>query len=118
MPGNKRSLANSTSDSFFEQLFSIANASNLDRGFLKSLKGLKNQMLSEDKGSVCKAAKEFTLDEAVEAFGLEHSSILIDAPAYVWKIQAFPEVNTFEPSACISKVSPYVIEPCNDKGPY
>lgn len=74
-------------------------------------------MLSEDKGSIHKAARDFTLNEVVHDFGLEHSYGLVDGATYRWKIETLPEVKTFQPSASLGKVSPYVIEPCNDKGP-
>jgi len=112
LPGTKCPRANysEVANSFFEKLFSIANASkSADSVTLKFLKELKNQVLSEDKESIRKAARDFTLNEVVQDFGLEYSSGLMDAATYRWKIETLPEVKTFQPSACLGKASPYVI---------
>ena len=108
----KRPDSNSeTIKSLFEELFAIANASKpADSATLRILRELKDQALSakaeEKEYTVRKAAKEFTLDEAVLNFGLTYSCSLKDAAKHLWKIEMMPEFKTLEPSACLGKVFP------------
>jgi hypothetical protein len=94
---------------FFEKLFAIANTSKpADDITLNILKELKHQVLSaeaEEKEFIRKAAKDFTLDEAVLDFGLTYSPTLRDTAKHRWKIEVLPDVKTFQPSGCLGKIS-------------
>jgi hypothetical protein len=94
----------------FERLFDIANTSKPTNDVtLSILKKLKHQALSaaaEEEEFTCKAAKEFTLEEAVQTFGLIYTSSLKQSEKHQWKIEVLPNVTTFQPSACLGKVSP------------
>ncbi|KAF8336667.1 hypothetical protein F5887DRAFT_891341, partial [Amanita rubescens] len=97
--------------SLFEELFAIANASKpADSATLRILRKLKDQALSAkvEKESIRKAAKEFTLDEAVLDFGLTYSSSLKDAAKHLWKIEMMPEFKTLEPSASLAQLVVYL----------
>jgi hypothetical protein len=95
---------------FFGRLFAIANTSKpADNITLSILKQLKLQVLSaaaEEEEFIRKAAKEFTLDEAVQEFGLMYSPELRETTKHWWKIEVLPDVKTFQPSACLGKISP------------
>jgi hypothetical protein len=91
----------------FEKIFATTNVSEPDGVTLNGLKELKRRLLSaeaEEKESIRKAANEFTLDEAVLEFGLTYSSGLRDVAKYRWKM--LTDIKTFQPSACLGKVSP------------
>lgn len=111
----KRSRADSDLEAInrvFETLFDIANTSKSTSDTtltLSILKKLKHQALSaaaEEEEFIRKAAKEFTLDEAVQTFGLKYRSNLRESAKHQWKIEVLPDVTTFQPSACLGKVSP------------
>jgi hypothetical protein len=76
--------------------------------FTEYLRQLKSQILSEaaEEGETKMAAKEFTLDEAVEAFNLKYSAVMTEAKRHFWNIDDLPETKNFAPTPCISKVSP------------
>jgi len=105
---SKRPRADSHSEainSVFEILFASANPYT-DNVSIQDLKKLKHRLLSEPEAkSIRKAAKEFTLDEAVQDFGLTYSR-KVKETKYRWQIEALPDVQTFQPSACFGKVSP------------
>jgi hypothetical protein len=94
----------------FERLFDIVNTSKPTNDVILSiLKKLKHQALStaaEEEEFTRKAAKEFTLEEAVQTFGLIYTSSLKQSEKHQWKIEVLPDVTTFQPSACLGKVSP------------
>jgi hypothetical protein len=72
---------------FFERLFAVANTSQpTDDNTLSILKKLKLQVLSAAAEEECirKAAKEFTLDEAVQNFGLTYGPGLGDTAKHQW----------------------------------
>ncbi|KAF8329592.1 hypothetical protein F5887DRAFT_1064326 [Amanita rubescens] len=103
----KRPRADSHSEvinSFFETLFAIANVSEPEDA-VRFLKKLKLQVLSaeaEKKKPVHKAAKKFTLTEAVQDFGLTYSSNMTDVEKHWWKIKTLLEAKTFpKPSPCL-----------------
>jgi hypothetical protein len=109
----KRSRADSDSEAInrvFETLFNIASTSKPpSEATLSILKKFKKQALSaaaEEEGFIHKAAKEFTLDEAVHTFGLTYRSNLRESAKHQWKIEVLPDVTTFQPSSCLGKVSP------------
>ena len=106
----KRSRVDSQSEfisSVFERLFAIANSSKAaDGATLGILKNLKRQALSAAEEKIRKAATEFTFDEAVQTFGLAYSSKMSEIANHWWKIEELPDVKTFQPSACLGKVSP------------
>jgi hypothetical protein len=97
---------------FFDKLFAIANASKSadSVALLEGLKGLKRQMLSaeaEEREATRKAAKDFTLREAVLNFGLTYSPSLRDAAKHVWNIETLPDVKISQSSPpYLGKVSP------------
>ena len=61
---------------------------------------------AEEKEFISKAPTEFTLDEAVRDFGLTYRPSLKDVAKHRWKIEVLPDVKTFQPSACLGKISP------------
>jgi len=97
----------------FDRLFAVADTSNAADDTLGILKRLKDQMLSElaeeEVATHTEQAKEFTLNEAVEAFGLTYSTKMSDyKEKHHWKIEALPDVKPFQPSECFRKVSPWI----------
>jgi hypothetical protein len=107
-----RARADSQSDtikSFFEKLFAIASEPG-DDVTLNILRKLECQVLSaaaEEAKFIRKPAGEFTLEEAVRDFNLTYSFKRSETlEKHWWKIGELPEVKTFQPSACLGKVSP------------
>ncbi|KAM6498924.1 hypothetical protein JOM56_006872 [Amanita muscaria] len=92
------------SEAFFERLFAIANTSKLaDDAKLSFLKKLKHKVLSEDEEEevIQKAAKEFTLNEAVQEFELTWSGEVDDNSTHWWRIEEFTDAKNFKPSTCL-----------------
>jgi hypothetical protein len=83
--------------------------------FTEYLRHLKSQILSEatEEGGKKKAAKEFTLDEAVEAFGLTYSAVMSEAEQHFWNIDDLPETKNFTPTPCIGKCLHDLPESCD-----
>ena len=80
-----------------------------DNVTLNILKKLKHQALSAaaaEEEFEHNAAKEFTLDKAVQTFGLTYKSGLRQSTNHQWKVEALPNFTTFQPLACLGKVSP------------
>jgi hypothetical protein len=95
-------------DSVFNLIFTAINKTDdsIPKGTATWLKKLKRQLLSDLSGGneVRKAAKEFTMDEAVEAFGLTYTRVRSQsAQKHFWKIEELPETKGFELTPCISK---------------
>ena len=104
----KRSRADSDLEAInrvFEKLFDIVNTSKpTSYATLSILKKLKHQALStaaEEEEFIRKAAREFTLDEAIQTFSLKYRSNLRESTKHQWKIEVLPDVTTFQPSACL-----------------
>jgi len=107
---SKRSRADSHLEAInlvFETLFAITNTSkpedDVTLGILKNLKHRALSAAAEEEEFIRKAAKEFTLDEAVQDFGLTYSSKMSESEKHWWKIEALPDVKTFQPSSCLGK---------------
>jgi hypothetical protein len=106
MPKRRADSHSEAINSVFDKLFAIANVSEPEA--VKILKKLKLQVLSaeaEKKIPVHKAAKTFTLTEAVQDFGLTYSSNMTDVGKHRWKIETLPEAKTPQPPPCLGKVS-------------
>ncbi|KAF8808660.1 hypothetical protein BYT27DRAFT_7188627 [Phlegmacium glaucopus] len=90
-------------NSAFETLFAITDTSKAADGVTVGvLKHLKHQALSaatEKEELIHKAAREFTLEEAVQDFGLIYSSEMDETAKHWWIIEVLPEVKAFQPSA-------------------
>ena len=103
----KRVLSLEAINSIFETLFSLNdNGDTLD--LLNRLKGaITGRLLSEvaeEKVSTRRQfeAKSFTLDEAVEAFGLSYSYKIRNYDKHHWKIETMPNFELVQPSECFS----------------
>jgi len=109
---SKRSRADShleAINSVFERLFAITNTSKgADYVTLGILKKLKHQALSaaaEEEEFTRMAATEFTLDEQFRPSPDVQLQTERERKTLV-EIDVLPDVETFQPSACLSKVSP------------
>jgi hypothetical protein len=103
----------------FDQIFAATSNtdSNLPGGtaasshkqkFTQYLKQLKAQVLSEaaeGERETKMAAKEFTLEDAVEAFRLTYSTVMSESKKHFWNIEDLPETKDFAQTPCISKTS-------------
>ncbi|KAM6489247.1 hypothetical protein JOM56_015298, partial [Amanita muscaria] len=108
MPGKRH---RDDSEAFFERLFAIANTSKLaDDADLSFLKKLKHKVLSEDEEEevIRKAAKEFTLEEAVREFELTWSGEVDYNSTHWWRIEEFTDVKNFKPSTCLAQLVVYL----------
>lgn len=92
----------------FVQVWSSKDIANISKPTgditLSILKKLKRQALpteEEDSEFICKATKEYTLDEAVQTFGLTYRSNFRESANYQWKIEVLPGVTIFQPSALV-----------------
>lgn len=93
-------------NSVFETLISLNDPSNDDYlSFLKKGKDTLLSDLAEEMVSTRRQAKSFTLEEAVETFGLTYREE-IDDEKHFWKIDTMPDFKPIEPTECFSKVSP------------
>ena len=102
-------------DSIFNRMFaatgndadySLPGGSRED--FKKYLIRLKSQVLSDLSSAggkeTKKAAKEFTLEEAVQTFGLTYSTVISQSSQkHYWKIDDLTEANDFEITPCIGE---------------
>lgn len=52
------------------------------------------------------AAKDFTLNEAVEAFGLTYSTVFESTQKHFWNIDQLQETKNFALTPCIGKTFP------------
>jgi hypothetical protein len=61
-----------------------------------------------------KAAKEFTLEEVVDAFGLKYSTVVSAETSIqqTWKIQDLPDTQNFQMTPCLGKTLTKVLDPC------
>jgi len=83
-------------------------ASSHTQKFTQYLKQLKAQVLSEaaeGEREPKMAAKEFTLEDAVEAFRLTYSTVMSESKKHFWNIEDLPETKDFAQTPCISKTS-------------
>ena len=61
-----------------------------------------------------KAAREFTLEEVVDAFGLKYSTVVSAETSIqqTWNIQDVPETQNFQMTPCLGKTLVKVLDPC------
>lgn len=95
----------------FNRLITINNTSkpedDINLMFLKELRLQALSAAAEEDKIIRKPSTDFTLDEAVQTFGLTYSCVLGESTKYQWRIEelsGFEE--TVQPSECLSKVSP------------
>ena len=113
MPKRKRSdMPPEVIGLVFDQIF--AAASNTDstsshkQQFTQHLRLLKAQILTkaaEGERETKMTAKDFTLEDAVEAFRLTYSTVMSESKKHFWNIEDFPETKNFAQTPCISKTS-------------
>jgi hypothetical protein len=92
-------------DAFFDRVLDALPAEGVSPEFAGKFANLKGSLINPDVSTM--AATEFSLEEAVAAFGLESSERLvrfrIPGEPRKWRIEDIPEMKDFVLTPCLSK---------------
>jgi hypothetical protein len=94
---------------FFDQLVDAVRAEGVPSEFVHMLARLKSTLVSSKVTKM--SAKDFTLEEAVDAFGLQFNEELMppmqQSQRSRWRIEDMPETKEFKLTPCLRKAFQY-----------